>query len=341
MQIFQKRDMQSFPVSSSILSAAQLANFIQQQYGFSTVPDCSLIKAGINHSYLINEQTGKYILRIYSFNWRTKLEIEEELKLINHLKENNIPVSYPIANKNGVIIQELQAPEGKRFSVLFSYALGEKLLNYSLETHEKVGEVMARIHQHTLNYKIDRIEYNEDSLLIKPFPELRNFLSENSEEMVFMKSLQQQLLNDLRGADLSKLRNGAVHLDIWFDNLNVNAKDEITLFDFDFCGNGWLCLDIAYYVMQLHVIEVNEELFIAKLQSFLKGYETVSAINDEEKNILHTLGLSLYFFYLGIQCQRFENWSNVFLNETYLKRYIIARIKRYADYVEVNKLLHQ
>ena len=333
--------MASFPVSSSILSAPELANFIQQHYKFSDTATCNLIKAGINHTYLIKDLSGKYIFRIYSCNWRSKQEIEEELKLIHHLKENKIPVSYPIADNQGVVIQELSAPEGNRFAVLFSYANGEKLLDYSLETHEKVGEVMATIHQLTLNYKLDRIDYNEDSLLITPFPRLRNFLSENSEEMIFMQSLQQQLLNELRAADQTKLRKGAVHLDIWFDNLNVNAHDEITIFDFDFCGNGWLCLDIAYYLMQLYVIEINEDRYLAKLQSFLKGYESVTTINDEEKSLLHTLGVSLYFFYLGIQCERFENWSNVFLNETYLKRYIVARVKKYADYQQFNNIINQ
>jgi hypothetical protein len=47
------------------------------------------------------------------------------------------------------------------------------------------------------------------------------------------------------------------------------------------------------------------------------------------------LGVSLYFFYLGIQCQRFENWSNSFLNETYLKRFINLLVK---TYYEGNKL---
>jgi hypothetical protein len=43
------------------------------------------------------------------------------------------------------------------------------------------------------------------------------------------------------------------------------------------------------------------------------------------------LGVSMYFFYLGIQCQRFDNWSNVFLNETYLTRFINLLVKKYFD----------
>jgi Ser/Thr protein kinase RdoA (MazF antagonist) len=34
--------------------------------------------------------------------------------------------------------------------------------------------------------------------------------------------------------------------------------NKVTIFDFDFCGNGWLCLDIAYYILHLHNIEKYE-----------------------------------------------------------------------------------
>jgi hypothetical protein len=40
-------------------------------------------------------------------------------------------------------------------------------------------------------------------------------------------------------------------------------------------------------------------------------------------------------FLLGVHLGRFEDYSNMFLNETYLKRYITQRVKKYFDY---NKL---
>jgi hypothetical protein len=47
------------------------------------------------------------------------------------------------------------------------------------------------------------------------------------------------------------------------------------------------------------------------------------------------LGVTLYFFYLGVQCQRYENWSNVFLNETHLKRFVNLLVKKYFDLNEL------
>ncbi|MCO5935780.1 hypothetical protein NAF17_09515 [Mucilaginibacter sp. RB4R14] len=68
-----------------------------------------------------------------------------------------------------------------------------------------------------------------------------------------------------------------------------------------------------------------------KLNNFLTGYESVITITDEEKRLLPLLGVSMYFFYLGIQAQRFDNWLNVFFNKTYLKRFINLLVKKYFD----------
>ncbi len=91
-------------------------------------------------------------------------------------------------------------------------------------------------------------------------------------------------------------------------------------------------LDIAYYILQLHNIEKYEsKKYQPKVDSFIKGYESITQISIEEIRPIPMLGLSFYFFYLGVQCERYYNWSNSFLSENYLKRYINGRIKRYYD----------
>lgn len=135
----------------------------------------------------------------------------------------------------------------------------------------------------------------------------------------------------ISGTGVEHLRKGIVHLDIWFDNLNISDDNNITLFDFDFCGNGWLCLDIAYYIMQLHNIEKDAAVRAEKMNAFYDGYKLIEKIGKEERALIRTLGVSLYYFYLGVQCSRFDNWSNMFINEVYLKRYISVLIKGYYE----------
>lgn len=324
--------MAHFPVTNSNLSAAHIGLFLQEKYNLSKGTTCRIIKAGINDTYLITDNLHKFIFRVYSFNWRSETEISEEINLLNQLKQNNISISYPIKDTEDKYIQILNAPEGSRFAVLFSYADGHKLYSYPVEVHFLIGALMARIHEITNTQKLNRVDYTPEAILVDSLNKIANFLPENIEEFNFLLSAQKYLLNEFKHADTSQIRQGIVHLDIWFDNLNITDDNQVTIFDFDFCGNGWLCLDIAYYILQLHNIEKYEAAdYQPKVESFIKGYESVTPISTEEKRLIPMLGVSLYFFYLGVQCQRYDNWSNSFLNENYLKRFINGLVKRYYD----------
>lgn len=327
--------MTHFPVTNSNLSATHLGLFLQEKYSLSKDTKCELIRSGINDTYLVTDNVDRFVFRVYSLNWRTKTEIDEEIKLLNQLKQNNISVSYPLTDKENQYIQTLNAPEGGRFAVLFTYANGQKLHSYSVETHFLIGELMARLHKVTINQTLNRVNYTAEILLIDSLNKMKRFLSADSDEMDFMKSTQKYLLNEFSKINTKEVRQGIVHLDIWFDNLNITKENAVTIFDFDFCGNGLLCLDIAYYILQVNSIERDETECKLKADSFLNGYNSITKITDEEMRIIPMLGISLYFFYLGVQCHRFDNWSNSFLSENYLKRFINGLVKRYFD---LNKL---
>jgi len=324
--------MNVFPVSNSTLAAEHIAFFVKDKYKLGEAVTAGILKTGINDTYLIIADTHKYIFRVYSLNWRTEKEIAEEIRLLNLLKEKSIPVSYAIADTTSIYIQHLQAPEGLRFGVMFSFARGQKMLNIPTALHYEAGQIMARMHSVTQDLKLERITYSPAVLLTDSFEQLKIFLPAGTVEMGFMQSLQDYLHTAFSHADVDSLRKGIVHLDIWFDNLVINNNTDITLFDFDFCGNGWLLLDIAYYILQLYSTEKDENEYNLKSESFFKGYESVTVISNKEKSLLPAAGVSLYFFYLGIQCSRYDNWSNNFLNEIYLKRFINLLIKKWVNF---------
>jgi len=323
--------MRPFPSISSILSASHLAIFLKDKYSLSASASCKLLKTGINHSYLVTDGADKFVFRVYSLNWRSETEINEEIRLLNLLRDGGVRVSYPLNDASGNYLQQLDAPEGKRFGLMFSFAEGDKFLNLSEEQHYNIGETMARIHRSTEGLQLQRVDYTPKTILQDPFIYLDNFLPAQSDEMAWMLSAQKYLLRELANADDTQMRKGVVHLDIWFDNMNITKDGVVTIFDFDFCGNGWLAYDIAYNILQIHSTEKDPAERERKKKSFLDGYESVIKISDEERRLLPALGVSLYFFYLGIQCQRFDNWSNVFLNETYLKRFISLLVKKYFE----------
>jgi len=324
--------MKVFPVTASTISEKELGEFAKDKYELNKNYVCKLFRTGMNHTYFISNNETKYVLRVYSHNWRSKSEINEEINLLNLLSENNLNVSFPIKDKHGEFIQKINAPEGIRYIVLFSFAKGDKIRFINQDTCFKIGSLMAKFHDLTLNKTINRISYSKNSLIEQPYDYLKQFFSEELPEMKFIKEIRNTFVN----SDFDNIQSGLVHLDIWYDNMAITKENEITVFDFDFCGNGWQILDIGYFCKQLFFIESDKKQYELKVQNFLKGYQKIKELSDKELKLIPKAGASVFVFYLGIQAQRFD-WSNVFLSENYLKMFI-GRIKSWNEYYESKEI---
>jgi len=329
--------MKNFPVTSSVLSAKDLGVFAIEKYRLGKDATCTLFRTGINHTYFITDGSTKYALRVYSYNWRTLPEITEEVKLLNLLREHGVSISYPIADTGGNYIQSINAPEGKRYAVLCSFAEGDKIRTTNTDTCYTIGSLMASMHTVTANQKTGRIDYNSESMLELPYKYATEYFDEELPEMKFIKE-QAQDISDYFNQVAPDIPGGIVHLDIWYDNMAVTANNEVTLFDFDFCGNGWLVFDVAYFCKQLFHIEADKELYEIKMQSFLKGYNATRRLTADELQLIPKAAAAIWIFYLGVQCQRFD-WSNIFLTENYLKLVHVAKIKAWLEYYKTNKVI--
>lgn len=325
---------EKFPTLHSTLSPDALGVFIQQHYGLGNETECSIFRLGMNHLYLVRDGEDRYVFRVYTHNWRTWLEIEEEIRLLNLLKDAGRPVAFPIADQSRQFIREIEAPEGTRFGVLFSYAKGIKTAKFSPEASFLIGVALAKVHQSAENLELRRMSYNVRNLLTEPVIRTKEFYSKNSSETVFLEKLSAFLTLQMEGMDKKGIRSGAVHLDVWFDNLHIDNDKEITFFDFDFCGNGYLCFDISYFLFQLFSTHLDEDEYRVKAESFMRGYETVTVISNEEKAFLPFACLAVMTYYIGVQCDRFDYWTNIFLNEDHLKR-MTGNLKRWMAYHQI------
>ena len=324
--------MTTFPVIASTLSAKQLGDFVKDRYGLDDKYNCTLFRTGMNHTYFLSNTETKYVLRVYSHNWRSKAEIIEELALLKSLRDNNLSVSFPIEDKDGAFIQEINAPEGTRYVVLFSFAQGEKIRFMDIETCFRIGSLMANIHNCTENKNINRVSYNKKSLVELPYENLKQFFSDKLPEMEFIREFG----GNFQNLDFDHTKTGIIHMDIWYDNMAVTDEKEITIFDFDFCGNGWQILDVGYFCKQLFFIESDKEQYELKIQSFLRGYQSSRFLSEKELRLIPKAGASIFIFYLGVQAQRFD-WSNIFLTENYLKMFV-GRIKTWMDCYAKNEV---
>lgn len=266
--------MNFFPVTESTLSASHLADEILGHYKLAAPVSCKLLRTGMNHLYLVTAADRKYVFRVYTRNWRTRDEISEEVWLLNMLKENDVPVAYPIASKTGDEILSLDAPEGTRYVVLFSYAKGKKDPRFSAKTSFHIGRSLARMHALTAGLELRRIAYTPAVMFDESFSHLTGFFGTESAEVKRIQQLNSFLKGRYQHVDTPAFSRGVVHLDAWLDNMHIQGETEITFFDFDFCGNAWLIHDVAYFLFQLHATN-NESDYHPKAAAFIDGYTTV------------------------------------------------------------------
>jgi len=316
----QPAGLSSFPVIASTLDADALGQFVAQQYGYGAVTT-RLLKTGMNHTYLLEQAGQPAILRVYSYNWRTRAEIEAELALLTQLHAEGVSVSYPLPDATGALIQELAAPEGTRYAVLFSFAPGGKVRFLTPAACAAIGSLMGRVHHLTAGQTLARPTYTPEVVVTQSVATAQTYFAQDSPDMHYVRQVSTQLATAFTQAGAAAAPTGAVHLDIWYDNMAITPQDEITLFDFDFCGNGPAVLDVGYFCLQLFNIETDKQQYEAKVTQFLAGYMQVRDLSAAERQLLPAAGAAVWLFYLGVQVRRFD-WSNFFLSPNYLKAYI-------------------
>jgi Ser/Thr protein kinase RdoA (MazF antagonist) len=321
----------TFPVIQSTLSPIHLATWITEQYGLTDV-SCRVLKTNMNHSYRVAAGNEDYILRIYDHTYRTRQQAEEEVLLLNKIKDI-VSASYPIGDVHNQYINEIPAPEGTRCAVLFSFAQGKKVRNLTTDLNSRIGTEVGRFHKSTQNTTTKRTDYSISILIDWAHDQLANHIPVELEEMQFIKNMS----GVLSQAFDKSLTKGIVHLDIWYDNMAIEEDGTITLFDFDNCGNGWLVLDLGYYCMQLFYTEPDLTEYERKKKAFIDSYRSLMPLPDEELPLIPYAGMAIWIYYMGVQAQRFDTFGNFFLSANYVKM-MIARVKGWLKYNKVEML---
>lgn len=195
-----------------------------------------------------------------------------------------------------------------------------------------IGTFMASMHEVTKDRTMNRETYALKTLLTLPYQQATAFFSEQQQEMKYLRQLILKIQK--RFADkAATLPKAVVHMGLWYDNMSVSEEKGFTLFDFDFCGTGWMVLDAAYFAMQLFHIEAETGDYQLKLKKFLDAYKGMRPMAGEERDLIPYAGAAIWIFYLGVQCQRFD-WTNLFLSENYLKMYT-GKLKAWLAFHEL------
>jgi Ser/Thr protein kinase RdoA (MazF antagonist) len=291
--------MMIFPTAYSSVSTKALLQLVVEKYPIIGKVEICYLKRGFNDTYLVKTEGEKFILRIYKYNWRTYESIETELKLLQYLKENAISVSFPIVDKNEKTIQTINAAEGNRYAVLFSFAEGNVVRKLSVEQSFMLGVETGKIHSLTKNISFGQTaqDYNIESQFSNALNTLKPVLIEFEVEYNSLILLQDDFIKLFKNINMNEISMGICHGDLQSENFHIIDTNNFTFFDFDFFGKGYLAYDIGVFMWYDHKNKGHDIM-----KSFLKGYQTQNKLSELEIKLIPYFSALRAVFQMTMYC---------------------------------------
>jgi len=305
------------------MSSKALLQLLISNYNIDADSSITFLKRGFNDTYLISndscsdveslligeeeknekkniKKNQKFILRVYKYNWRSYESIETELKLLNYLSENEISVSFPIRDKRNEFIQTIQAPEGLRYAILFSFAEGTQIRKLSIEQSYLFGVETGKIHLLTRNKSFGRVahDYDIETQFNMTLSILKPLLIDHHEQYDYLLQLKNDFIDLFKGIAKKELRKGICHGDLQAENFHITADNQFTFFDFDFFGSCYLVYDIGVFMWYDHKNKSPEII-----DAFLKGYQTQEKLSETELKLIPYFSTLRALFQMTLYCK--------------------------------------
>lgn len=292
-----------FPATYSTLCPEALSALLAEKYLINQL-QCTLLMRGVGDTYLAAAPEARYVLRIYRSSHRTLPQIKEEVELLLHLKQAGVSVSYPIIDSTGEAIHEIDAVEGPRYAVLFSYAPGKTERTLNERQLQNLGREMAGFHHAASTFPKGNARWTFDfnTILFSPLEKLRPVFSDDQETYTWLQQMAKQVETRFSQTDTSHFSHGYCHFDFLPKNFHFDG-DAVTFFDFDFMGYGWQVNDMMSFwqhlVLDVYTNRITQAAADNAYQVFLEGYRERRAVSEEELKAVPYLSIGFWLFYMG------------------------------------------
>lgn len=284
--------MAPIAVTRSIVAADALGEVIAKEYDLGGPLSCKLISKMLrtqdNEHYLISSGGAKYVARVYQLGQhlgRQESDYLYELDWLNFLKANDQPVSYPIARRDGSLLGQLEAPEGRRYYALFSFAQGQPMDVDDEDQLFDLGRWMAQIHLTSNNYDPphERRRMGLNFLVDEPLARLAEFWAEKRDTkleilLTSAEEAKETIEALLRNEQETEDSWGPIGGDFHPYSTHFDGNKGPTFFSFDLCGPGWRAYDIAVFLLNADLMRRPSNLS----EAFFAGYYAVRPLSNNE-----------------------------------------------------------
>lgn len=290
--------------------------------------------------YLVKAQDASYILKIYLRDRHTRPEIEAEVDFLNDLLASDVPVAAPVATRDGEYLDELDAPEGTRYALLFDALTGDAPQETNLEHSRAFGQLAGRLHQcadrpSQQGKTYQRWHLDEQYLIEEPLCCIASFFEHRTGDLNYLKSLGRDLIAELHSrVSKTSPEYGMCHGDLHTGNARFDRHGRLALFDFDSCGYGWRAIDIGVYHVSYDWMSLSQETRRQKERlwaAFVEGYSQERRLSQNELLVaqlclpirhLELMGITMRYWspqtgigwitdeYLDEHLNWFKTWQN-------------------------------
>lgn len=320
----------ALPVTDSVLSVGGLISDVLSCYDLGAAIECRFLNRGVNDTYAVSAGAGRFVLRVYRKDWRSRSDIHFELDAILHLHRKGVLVSIPIARRDGAMIGVVAAPEGLRFVVLFTHAQGKEPIYEGDGAREAYlyGKLAGRIHASTDDFVSTHQRYRMDleHLLTIPLNSLQPFLRHRPNDWEYVVGLSQRLRALVSDLPVANLETGFCHGDLHGWNVHIDQSSVLTVFDFDCCGLGWRAYDLAVFFWGARIRGKEKE----RWPSFVRGYSEERRFDDVEMRAIPYFVAVRHFWLLGLHTGSSHFSGSGWLNDGYFDR----ALKFFRDWEE-------
>lgn len=277
------------------LDTAALLNLAQRtltRYPAALQGTLSLLCRSENATFLLEAAGKRYALRLHRGNYHQRADIESELHWLDALRETGIVVPQAVPDKEGQTVQTLQLDDGsERHVVLFDWIEGEMpTTDVDPRAFQQLGHITARLHQHSKSWQkptgFQRIIWDHQTMVSPQshWGDWRDVPNLRQQDRPVVEEAIARVGSDLKifGKDAS--RYGLIHADLRLTNLLLH-KGETRVIDFDDCGMGWYLHDLAAAISFVE----HHPRAAEWVDHWIKGYEQIAHISDEEMAMLPTL----------------------------------------------------
>ncbi len=251
---------------------------VSEAFGLGAVKESVAIPQGsINTNHRVETEQGRFFVRHTTV--RSSEELRFEADLLSHLTEARFPSPTLLRTRQGQPFLEM---EGGRVSV-FKWLVGEELRRHQLtpEHLERLGQELGKLHRLTQSFGGSRDNPYSAERVRGWLAELQHH--KDSEVATVADELEEHLGRAERERGRGLEPQGAIHADLFQDNVKWLADRVGAFFDFEMACRDAYGLDVA--------ITLNAWCFEGTYQqelcrALLRGYQESRALSPAEKENL-------------------------------------------------------